>query len=246
MARAFASSPLRFLQPRNHGDGAWVFSTTFGGGMVDGDRVDVELTAAAGALAFLGTQSATKVYRSPAGCVHRLGARVEEGAALAVVPDPVVCFAGARYAQRVAIDLAPDASLVLLDGYTCGRAARGERWDFDVLESRSTVVRAGGARTLADATLLDRAHGSIADRMGRFGAMGTLIAVGPRFAPVREAMLATHGRGAAAVAAASAIDDDAVVLRVAADRFESASRVLRPSFAALARVLGDDPFARKW
>ncbi len=246
MARAFASSPLRFLQPRNHGDGAWVFSTTFGGGMVDGDRVDVELTAAAGALAFLGTQSATKVYRSPAGCVHRLGARVEEGAALAVVPDPVVCFAGARYAQRVAIDLAPDASLVLLDGYTCGRAARGERWELASFEARTTITR-GGALVLADATRLDPAHGDLPRRMGPFDVVLSLVGLGPRFAAVREAILdAPPPSPGRLVVAASPLGDDGALVRIAADRFERASLVLRASFRALARALGDDPFARKW
>jgi urease accessory protein len=246
---ALAFSPLRLLTPRNHGDASWVYTTTFGGGLVDGDRIDLRVDLEAGTAALLATQASTKVYRSPSGCAQHLDVRVGEGARLAIVPDPVVCFAGARYRQRVDVALEDGASLVLFDAYSCGRAARGERWDFELFESRSTIVRSGGARTLADATQLDRAHGSIAARMGRFGVMATLLAVGPRFAAVREAMLGTRARGAepgGAVAAASPLGDDAVVLRIAADRFESASRVLRSSFAALARTLGDDPFARKW
>jgi urease accessory protein len=272
--------------PRNHGDASWVFSTTFGGGLVDGDRISLRVDLEAGTAALLATQASTKVYRSPSaaerpptrpsGCAQHLDVRVGEGAHLAIVPDPVVCFAGARYSQRVDVALAEGASLVLLDAYTCGRAGRGERWQFDRLETRSTIVRERG-RTLADAALLDRAHGSIAERMGPFGAMATLLAVGPRFAPVRDAILETCVRGApdalvgrsaavgvvggrsaavgvvggrsaadAVVAAASPVGDDGAIVRVAADRFESASRVLRASFDALARVLGDDPFARKW
>jgi hypothetical protein len=46
--------------------------------------------------------------------------------------------------------------------------------------------------------------------------------------------------------AVSPLGGDACILRVAAERFESASRALRSSFASLASVLGDDPFARKW
>jgi hypothetical protein len=44
----------------------------------------------------------------------------------------------------------------------------------------------------------------------------------------------------------SAIGPDAAVLRVAAERFESASAALRSSFEALANIMGDNPFARKW
>ncbi|MGH7269158.1 MAG: urease accessory protein UreD, partial [Polyangiaceae bacterium] len=74
-------------------------------------------------------------------------------------------------------------------------------------------------------------------------------AVGPRFAPVREAILAgtaEPSRNAAVIAAASPIGADGAVVRVAAERMEGALRALRPSLVALAGVLGDDPFARKW
>jgi urease accessory protein UreH len=101
----------------------------------------------------------------------------------------------------------------------------------------------------ADATLLDPAHGSIAERMGPYEWVASLVAIGPRFADVRRAMLgplAPSTDDATTVWAASPLRDDGVVVRVAADRFENASRVLRPSFALLARWLGDDPLARKW
>ena len=101
--------------------------------------------------------------------------------------------------------------------------------------------------------------------MGRFDVVLSLLVVGPRFAAAREAMLAASSpspgssRGApaplkrdqgsaadAVLIAASPLGEDACILRVAAERFESASRALRSSFTLLASVLGDDPFARKW
>jgi len=214
--------------------------------MVDGDRVAIDVTAGPGTTAFMGTQSATKVYRSPRGCAFRLAIDVAEGAAVAVVPDPVVCFSGARYAQRVDVVLAPDASIVLLDGYSCGRAARGERWKFARFETRTTIER-GGARVLVDATCLDPAHGELAERMGPFDVVLSLIAMGPRFASVRAAMLASlEPPSADAIVAVSRVGEDGAILRVAAHRFEWASHLLRSCFGEIARILGDDPFARKW
>ncbi len=251
VATALATSPLRLLEPRNHGDAAWVFLASLGGGLVDGDCVEARIDAAENTTAFIGTQGSTKVYRSPRGCSQRLAVRVEGGAALAIVPDPVVCFAGARYAQKIDVALAPDASLLLFDGYTCGRSAMGERWAFSRFGSRTTIARRG-APLFADATLLDSARGSLSERMGRFDVVLSLVVFGPRFAAVRGAMLAM---GAAAlradsakdaVASASPLGSDGAILRVAAERFEIGSRLLRPSFAALATLLGDDPFARKW
>lgn len=256
IATAFAASPLRVLMPANHGEAAWIFLASLGGGLLDGDRIAVDIDVGEGASALLGTQASTKVYRSPqggAGSSQRLSARVAAGGVLAVVPDPVVCFADARYEQAIDIALDPSASLCLVDAYSCGRSARGERWAFARYASRTTVTR-GSARAIVDATRLEPHHGAIADRMGRFDVVLSLLAVGPRFASLRQAMLSASSSaapsspcaGGSVLVAASPLAEDACILRVAAERFESASRVLRSSFASLAAVLGDDPFARKW
>jgi len=248
VSRAYAASPLRVLMPNNHGHAAWVFLVSLGGGLVDGDHLDVSIDAGRGASALVGTQASTKIYRSPRGCQQTLRVRAAAESTVVLVPDPVVCFAGARYRQRNQIALAPDASLVILDGYTCGRSARGERWQFDLFESRTTIERNGRA-IVVDACRLDPAHGPLADRMGYVDVVLTLTAVGPAFSRLREAMLARASppsRSGREVVAASAVGDDGAVLRVAAERFERASYLLRPSFVELARVLGDDPFARKW
>jgi urease accessory protein len=246
LAAAFATSPLRLLTPKNHGDAAWVFLASFGGGFVDGDRMGIHLDLEEDASGLISTQASTKVYRSPNGCSQRMYARVADGATLTLVPDPVVCFAGANYTQQIDVDLAPRASLLLLDGYTSGRAACGERWQFDRYASRTSVSR-GGQAFFVDATRLDQAWGPLSERMGRFGVIVSLFAIGPRFARVREAILAQPTRlGDKAIAAPSPLGVDGAILRVAADRTESASTMFRSSFAALAQVLGDDPFARKW
>ena len=104
LGTAFAASPLRLLTPADHGDAAWVFLASLGGGLLDGDRIDLDVEVGDGASALLGTQASTKVYRSPpggAGSSQRLSARVGAGALLAVVPDPVVCFADTRYEQTL-------------------------------------------------------------------------------------------------------------------------------------------------
>jgi hypothetical protein len=84
--------------------------------------------------------------------------------------------------------------------------------------------------------------------MGRFRAVATLIAIGPRFAPVREAMLTAPDpiTRDSVLCAPSPVGTDGALLRIAAEGFESASHKLRSSFAALTGVLDDDPFVRKW
>lgn len=245
---ARAESPLKLVLPKNHGHAAWVTTATFGGGLVDGDHIDLDVDVGQGAAALLGTQASTKVYRCPsAACGQRLRARVGEGALLAVVPDPVACFAQARYEQHTHVVLGDGASVILLDALTSGRAARGERWDFHRYASRTTVEREGSL-LLDDPLVLDPAHGDLHARMGRFDAFATLILAGPRIAPLLDAAraLPPPARRAALVMSASPLGDDGLLVRIAGERVEDVTRAARARLEGLSSLLGDDPFARKW
>lgn len=245
---ARANSPLKLLLPRNHGQGVWAYLASFGGGLVDGDSIHLEVDVGARATGLLSTQSSTKVYRSPRGCRQALHARVGEEALLVLLPDPVACFAGAHYEQETTLTLAPRASLVLLDTFTCGRAARGERWAFSRYLAR-TLVEREGRPLLLDAVRLDPSEGALPPRMGRFEALATLAVFGPAVAPLREALLHAPPplrRRAPIIEAASPLGEDGALLRVAATSVEEALSTVRARLHALPSLLGDDPLARKW
>lgn len=241
VTRAVARSPLQLLVPRNHGHAVWAFLSSHGGGLVDGDEVAFRVEVDAGAAALLTTQASTKVYRSPRGCRQSVTATVGDGGLLVVVPDPVVCFAGARLEQSIAIELGEGASVVLVDAATAGRVAHGERWAFERYRSVLSVSRTVGGheRVLVhDAIELDPRHGALAARLGRFDALATVIAVGP------QASLAAAPRGDDFVTATSPIPDGNLV-RAAATSVEHLHRGLRILLGGIAPLLGDDPFARK-
>jgi urease accessory protein len=240
-------APLRLLAPKNHGRAAWVFTASLGGGLVDGDAIDLEARVGEGAWALLGTQASTKVYRSPRhGASQSLRAEVAHGGALVVLSDPVVPFREARYAQRAEIALAPDASLVYLDVVTCGRRAHGELWDFRRYASR-TRIRRGEKVTIDDRVVLDPAHGPLAARMRRHQVLASVFVVGPAFEEIARELLDWKPLlGSSALVAGASPTDGGAVARVAGENGEIVSAVLRERFAPLAGLLGDDPFARKW
>jgi urease accessory protein len=227
-----------------------VYVATLGGGLVDGDVIALAVEVDRGACALLGTQASTKVYRSPRGTAQTLRADVGAGGMLAILPDPVSCFAGAHYEQSIDIHLEDeDATLVLVDALTCGRAARGERWAFSRYESRTRVWRAGRLVAI-DATLLDPAHGDLGARMGRFDALATVFAIGPRAQGVRARVLALASsppsRAASRLCSATALGPDAAMGRLAASSAQEAIAAVRALVAPVASELGDDPFARRW
>lgn len=246
LASARASAPLRFVEPTfPNTTSAAVCLVTFGGGLVDGDAIEVELAVEAGATLVVFTQASTKVFRGAS--AQDVRARV--AGTLVLLPDPVAAFSGARYRQRVDVELEGDGSCVMLDGYTAGRPAHGDRWAMDGLDLR-TVIRRNGRRIVSDALSLDSRDGSIAPRTGRFDAFMTLIAVGARAAPVVRAIadgpLAPPRRElVAASSRLPAAEDDGAILRVAAASPEVALAAVRERLVGLRAIGAVDPFGAR-
>jgi urease accessory protein len=252
VTRAFATSPLRLLTPRNHGHAAWVFTSTYGGGLVDGDALRLDVDVEASATALLATQAATKVYRSGAarrGAAFDLHATIAPGALLVISPDPVVCFAGSQYRQHQTFHLDGTAGLVYVDWLTAGRRAAGERWQFDRYESRLTVRR-DGRPVLLDALTLSPVEGELPRRLGRFDTICLVALIGASVEPHAAALVSQLSNGGVArragfVCGASRIDGGAVA-KIAATSVEAVARAVREYLAFVPALLGDDPWARKW
>jgi urease accessory protein len=250
VTQAFATSPLRLLTPANHGRAAWIYTSTYGGGLVDGDRISLHARVEQGAAAFLSTQAATKVYRSMRGSDVEVHARVGTGGALVVVPDPVVCFAASRYRQTQHIDLARGAALVLVDWVSSGRRAAGERWAFEEYVSR-TRVHHDRRLVLHDATMLRALDGDLALRMGRFDVLAMVAIVGQALHSEAAALVARLNaqpveRAADQIISASGLGESGCVIRIAGTSVEQVGRRLRQLLGFVPALLGDDPWVRKW
>lgn len=250
LVAARAESPLRFVRPTFHGTrSAAVCLVTFGGGLVDGDEVDVELDVGPGATLVVFTQSSTKVFRGAA----RQALRAKVAGTLVLLPDPVAAFRDARYSQRVEIDLTATGSCVVLDGFNAGRPAFGDRWAMRTLDLR-TVVRSDGRTVVTDAMHLDTTDGPIAERMGAFDAYATLIAVGKGALPVVDAVArapATPPNAEEIVAAsplprAASLGLPGAVLRVAAASAPRALAIVRSRLRNLPDIDAVDPFASRY
>lgn len=250
---AFATTPMKLLTPRARGRSVWAFTSSFGGGLVAGDETCIQVTLGPETRCFLGTQASTKVYRNPGHlpCGHQTRALIAGGSTLVFAPDPVQAFAGASYSQRQEFELAPDASLALVDWMSSGRVARGERWQFDSFSSRN-VLRVGGDTVFLDALKLDDKDGPLEapHRTGRFNCLGLLLLIGPALRAAAQRLLATVGvrpveRNGRLVCSASPLRDGAV-LRFAAESVEDVGRELHDHLAPTAELLGDDPWERKF
>jgi urease accessory protein len=248
--RAFSTSPLKLLNPQNHSQAAWVYLASYGGGLVGGDALQIDIDVERGATAVISTQASTKVYRSPRGASQQLRADIADDAMLVLAPDPIVCFAQSSYEQNVEIRLAPRASLVLVDWLGAGRVASGERWQHDRFSS-VTRIRCGEDCLLHDSLSLNPVDGDIAGRMGRFNSLITVAIAGPRLASdtariLQEVAAMPLEKKADLLISASPLKNAALLLRIASVSTERAGQMLRRILAFLPPLLGDDPWRRKW
>lgn len=218
----------------------WAFVVNYGGGVVAGDILPLAVSVRPGATLVLTSQGATKVYASrgaaapPAGevapadvtspgaagvrraprppAVLSTVASVARGGLLAILPDPLMCFAASACVQATCVTLAPDASVAVLDWTVSGRRARGESWDLAALELRTHLMTwhptsgasggggdsSGSLRPLVTEACVLRASAvaPLAARLGPAHVIGTLILYGPRCvrACVRVAVCAQRAR----------------------------------------------------
>lgn len=250
VTRAVATSPLRLLTPANHGHAAWIYTSSYGGGLVDGDRIELDVEVGPGAAAFISTQAWTKVYRSPRGTSAELRGLVEPHGLLIVAPDPVVCFAGARYRQVQRFHVVEGGALVVIDAVVSGRCAAGERWAFSEYHSLIEVT-AGDRLRVHDAVALRETDGELARRLGRFDVLAIAVVAGRSLRLHAERLVAASSaqpvvRRADQLMTTSPLGENGCILRLAGTSVEQVGRTLRESLRFIPERLGDDPWKRKW
>lgn len=247
VTRVLSQSPLRVLTPSNHGDAAWLFLSSLGGGFVGTDSLSLEMHVGDGATVWFSSQASSKAYRA-CDSTFELKARVEGNGVLLVWPDAVTCFADASLRQTQRVDLSAQASVLWVDVLSAGRVSQGERWAFKSFASR-LFIDVAGQPWLRESTLLAADQGSLNERMAGLEAVATVVLVGPSLLELSrtlEARIAERPARAPVLVSASA-REGGLLIRVAAASLEALTVTLRELLReAVVERLGDDPFARKW
>ncbi|KAL3834606.1 hypothetical protein ACJIZ3_009342 [Penstemon smallii] len=189
LTRCFSKYPFKFIVPKKVGpsqtDAVWIYTITYGGGIVSGDSIACDITVGHGCTAVLTTQSSTKVYKSVGSkCSEQtLEASIGKDGLLVVIPDPVTCFSTARYSQTQIFRVVPDeSSLIIVDWVTSGRHERGEKWAFSLYKSTNRILLQGNNDPMfLDTILLEQGtHCSISDRMQDYQAIAMIVIMGPK------------------------------------------------------------------
>ncbi len=128
LADLFHAQPLRLLFPHNEpGDVFQAALTCVAGGLVAGDRHQIEVMVETGGRATVIGQAAEKIYRSRGeDCVIEVELDVADNAWLEWLPQETILFDQARLRRNSKVRLAARGRLLAGDILVFGRAARGE------------------------------------------------------------------------------------------------------------------------
>ena len=236
--------PLQVLRAhhldRERPDLASVILASPAGGILQGDQLTIDIRVGPGARLRLGTQSATRIYRAPAGEARQVvRLEVEAGAYLEYLPDPFIPYAGSRFTCATTAIVAEDAALIVTEVVAPGRAARGEILAFERFESTIEIRRPDDRLLATDAVILDRAEPMrVVGALGRYVAVGTLLVIRSGFSSsiLRDAALDHRGRSVS-VGASSLPNDAGAWLRVLAERLGDAVAVIDAAQAAVGQDL---------
>lgn len=136
------AAKIRFPAPESAALEAVLINTA--GGLTGGDRVAWTADVASCAELSLTTQACEKIYRASSGRAEvSVALTAGAGARLAWLPQETILFDGAALTRRLDVDLAEDATVLILEATIFGRQAMGEKVERTVFHDRWRVRRAG-------------------------------------------------------------------------------------------------------
>jgi urease accessory protein len=150
-----------------------------GGGVLQGDRLEIDISIAEGARLHVDTTSATRIYAMPNGAAEMTTQfTVARNAYGEYVPDPFTPYAGSRFTGHARHVVAESGALLLAEVVGPGRLARGESLAYDFFYSDTEVRRPDGRLLFRATTRLSPAHDLASlGLLGEQRAIGTLYAI---------------------------------------------------------------------
>jgi urease accessory protein len=181
LARLHQEGAAKIRLPHREGDALEAILINTAGGLTGGDRIAWGVEAQAGASVVVTTQACERLYRVSAGhaeasCTIKVGA----GAHVAWLPQETIVYNGSAFVRRLDVELAVDASALILEATMFGRKAMGETVTRATFRDRWRVRREGRLVHAEDFTI----GPDVANQLGRVAVTGggaavaTLLMVG--------------------------------------------------------------------
>ena len=197
------------------------------GGVVGGDRLEIDIRVGAGAHALIATPGAAKWYKANGHVSQQVvRLRVGDNASLEWLPQETIFFNHANVQLDTRIDMAADAHYIGCEILCFGRTASGEAFDAGTV-TQHTEIRRNGRLVWFEQGALDGAGSGMQSPLALAGksVCATLIAIGKSLSPTALAALRERTAQAAANTGVTQLKS-VLVVRYLGDSSQTARQVM--------------------
>lgn len=145
---------------------AHVYLMSSAGGILQGDRMDINITAKHGTASRITTQAATKIYKMDRGyATQDIAIATEDASYVEFIPYQLIPFKSSRFCQNVSIQAAQGSTVLYSETVSAGRTASGEAFNFDICFLRMNAYDKNGKMLFSDAAKLEPASSKEFERL---------------------------------------------------------------------------------
>lgn len=133
--------PIKILTPKTHNNTCHIVATNYGGGMVQGDNITIDMKLGANTKTLLSSQANARAYKTENSkkCHYTLQAKLTQNTHLIQLNDPIVLQAQSNLIQENHFELDSSSVLVFLDWISSGRIYHGESFQFENFSSHTKI-----------------------------------------------------------------------------------------------------------
>jgi len=164
---------------------AHVYLMSSAGGILQGDRMEIEIVAGNNTSSRFKTQAATKIYKMVWGyATQKVVISAHAASYLEFLPYQIIPYKSSRFCQQVEIRLEQNATVVYSETVSAGRIASGENFDFDICFLKMTTRNSEGNVLFADAAKLEPGKNELERLFGGKGIWSMIYVITPNFESV--------------------------------------------------------------
>lgn len=161
---------------------AYIYVASASGGVLQGDRYEIEIRVGPAAAAHITTQGASRIYGMNSNYASQHASiTMEEGSYLEYMPDQIIPYADSRYHQSASITVSDTSILVCSEVVAPGRAGMGESFKYDICSLETSIYGHDGAPRMIDPMRLEpgRQNLKLPWIMGGMDTLGTVYVAAP-------------------------------------------------------------------
>ena len=112
---------------------AHIYIMSSAGGILQGDKLKIEIIAGENTTSYITTQSATKIYKMEKSYASQhVNIHTQNGSYLEFIPNQIIPYKSSRFYQEVNLNIATNSTLIYSEIISAGRMASGEKFDFEI------------------------------------------------------------------------------------------------------------------